>query len=110
MKKLRAIIILVMVALMVTPGYASFHGFKKLVKAQKKESGHPQIYVESDKCIIIIFGLQKVMRKFKYYKITDTYEIKEITKIDTPPSDWDQTPQQRLREALVIYGIEKTTD
>jgi hypothetical protein len=113
MKKLTVIIVLIMVALMATPGYADLEGFKKFVnevKAQEKESGRPEISVQSEACIIIIFGLQQVMRKFRYHKTTDTYEIKDIKKIDTAPSDWDQTPQERLREALAIYGIEKTTE
>ena len=113
MKKLTAIIILVMVVLMATPGYAdsdALENFIREVVTEKEKFGEPQIFVESQMCIIVIFGLQKVMRKLKYYKMTDTYEIKEIKKIDTAPSDWDQTPQERLREALTIYGIGKTTD
>ena len=107
MKKVFAITCLVtFLIIIISPGYASEEGykrFKRLVKEQFEISGRPEITVESAVAIIIIFGLKDAMVKFKYSKLDDTYEVTSMPKIDSGPSEWDQEPGERLREALKIY-------
>jgi len=113
LKKLTAIITLIMVVLMFTPGYAgsdSFNQFRKEITKQREESGRPKIFVHSQSCVVFIFALKNAMRKFKYDKITDTYKVSEIQNLDSGPSVWDQTPEERLQEALKVYGNGPTTE
>lgn len=113
MKKLTAILVLVIVAIMFSPGYADIVSFNEFVKAteeQKRVSGRSQVSVETATCIIVLFGLEKVMKKLTFNKTTGAYKTEEIKKFDDTQSEFDQTPQQRLQEALVIYGHGQQTE
>ncbi len=106
MNKLRAIIVLVIMSLAITPGYADTDSFKKFMKEVKKQqsvSGRPQAVVEGASFIIFMFGIEKTMKKFKFDKIKDTYEIKEMNMFD-PPGALHQEPAERLKEAIEVYG------
>lgn len=106
MKKVTTIVIAVLFILSISPGFASDGSFKKFVRhitEQKKISGPAEIKVETACSLIVIFALKNAMKEFRYDKVTGVEEIKEIPKFDTTPSGWDQTPQERLAEALEIY-------
>ena len=109
MKKVTSIIIVVLFILSISPGFASEESFKAFVKkvmAEEKISGRAEIKAETASYLIIIFGLKNAMKQFKYDKLTGIEEIKEIKKFDDAPSVWDQTPEERLAEALTTYGQE----
>lgn len=108
MKKLTAIIVLIIMCIVISPGYADSDSLKKFMKEvqkQQKESGRPEVIVESGGFILFMFSLEKAMKQFKFNKIKDTYEIKEVKKFD-PPGAFHHEPGQRLEEALEIYGSE----
>jgi hypothetical protein len=97
---------------MFSPGYADTDSFKEFlaaVQAQEEESGRAQISVETGTCIIIIFGLKDVMKRMKFDKIKDTYEIKAVKKIE-PLMEIFQTPEERLQEAIAIYEDGQQTE
>lgn len=107
MKKLVTVALLVTVVFAFTPGYAneqSFQNFMTAVKAQEKISGRAEVRAETKIIIVYMFGLKEIMKKFKYYKETGKTVVTEEPKFDEGPSVWDQTPSERLQEALKIYG------
>jgi hypothetical protein len=60
-------------------GYADF---EQAVSKKVDEVGRPEIVVQSDSFIIVIFGLDTAMEKFKYNKQTKEYRVKEIRKFE----------------------------
>ena len=110
MKNLIAILSLVIVVVMFSPGYAdtdSYKEFIRAVQAQKQKSGRPEVTVESATCIIIIFGLKNGIKHMKFDKLKDAYKIKEIQtikKVD-PPVEVLDTPEERAQEAMVTYEL-----
>ena len=106
MKKIAIIVCLVMLCVIISPGYAIDDSqFTKFITEMRKEMGTqaPEITVESQTVVIFIFALKNAMRKFKYDKRTKLYKMRNIRKIDTEPSEWDQEPIERIREAIATY-------
>ncbi len=106
MRKIPIVICLIITFVITSSGFADQKSFKEFlseVKIQSQQTGKAEIYVESESVIILIFALDKAMRKFKYYKHQGRYEVKEIQKIESKPSKWDQEPTERLKEAITIY-------
>jgi hypothetical protein len=106
MKKLVILTLLVAIVFAFTPGYAneqSFQNFMTAVKAQEKISGRAEVRAETKIVVIYMFGLKEAMKKFKYDKETGETTVTMEKKFDEGPSVWDQTPSERLEEALKIY-------
>lgn len=106
MRKLSIIICLVMLCVMVLPGYAADdEALSAFLVEMRREMGtqRAEMVAESPEIIIFIFALRDAMRKFKYNKLTNVKEATTIRKIETEPSKWDQEPIERLREAIAIY-------
>jgi len=79
--------------------------FNNAVKEEMKKSGRAEIYVETGTTVIIIFGLKSAMKEFRFDKITEVYEVKQIPKYeDSTKSQFHKEPWERIDETLKLYG------
>jgi len=90
---------------LIVPSYGHCDGWRSVVKRITKQmEARPEIVVQSESIVILIFGMEKMMKRFEINKITNRVQTREIKKLeDSTKSPFHQTPEQRLNEAIAIY-------
>jgi len=111
MRKILLILVAILVAFLFVYGHGyaderpTFDYFKKAVEKQAKENGRPEIVYRTENYVVVIFGLENSMKEFRYDRSNDSYRVTEIRKLeDSTKSEFHQTPDERLEEAIKYLG------
>lgn len=79
----------------------TFEYFQKTVEKQAEESGRPEIVYRTERYVVAIFGLETCMKEFRYDRTNDSYQVKNIRKLEgSTKSLFNQEPYERLEEAI----------
>ena len=102
MQKILIILVAIISLAFISPCYAD--DFLWAVTQQMKQSGRPEITVETKDYVSMVFGLESSMKEFRYDKKSDTYQVWEYRKLeDSTKSLFHKEPHERLQETIEMY-------